>query len=145
MIKKTSTTKSAKSTTAKIIKKASVTKPKKSTTRKKAGVTIAAVSTTAKKPSKTITPKSTTAVWSVKGVKKETVIAAKKAAKREGVFLGAWVDRILRDAATNKLKEAPVPAIPETDVMTAIAQLSDKVDAMAEKRSLLSRIFSKAA
>lgn len=145
MTRKASNTKPAKSTTAKTTKKSGVTKPTKSTTRKKAGVTIAAESTTAKTASNTNSPKSTTAVWSVKGVNKETVIAAKKAAKREGVFLGAWVDRILRDAATNKLKEAPVPAVPETDVMTAIAQLSEKVDAMAEKRSFLSRMFSKAA
>ena len=54
----------------------------------------------------------------------DTLDAAKKAAKRGGVFLGAWVDRTLRDAATDRLKETPVPAIPADDVMTLLSELT---------------------
>ena len=92
---------------------------------KKPGKTNGRKSSTAKTKGKTISAKRLTArPWTVKGVQVETVAAAKKAAKRDGVFLGAWVDRTLRDAATDRLKETPVPAIPADDVMTLLSELT---------------------
>jgi hypothetical protein len=134
---------------------ASKTKPRKSRTTAKAGKTIQAKSKTAAATGKTIRAKSTTAPvnddkpksanaigsWTVKGVEKETIVAAKKAAKRDGVFLGAWVNRVLRDAATDRLKDAPPPAVPQEDVMTAIATLTEKVDAMSDRRGFFARLF----
>lgn len=98
-------------------------------------------SRTAKTNGKTISAKSKPArSWTVKGVQVETVSAAKKAAKRDGVFLGAWVDRTLRDAATDRLKETPVPAVPADDVMTLLSELTSKVDQLS-KRGFLGRLF----
>ena len=134
---------------------ASKTKPVKSRTTKKTSKTIRAKSITAKKPGNTNGRKSPTKAanddraksanaigsWTVKGVEKETITAAKKAAKRDGVFLGAWVNRTLRDAATDRLMDASPPAIPQDDMMTAIATLTEKVDAMSDRRGFFGRLF----
>lgn len=117
---------------------------------KKGGKTISAKSQTAKSAGKTNGAKRQTATksanaigsWTVKGVEKETITGAKMAAKRDGVFLGAWVNRVLRDAANDRLSETPVPAVPGDDMMTALAELTAKVDGLANQRGFLGRWFS---
>ncbi len=45
----------------------------------------------------------TSSPWTIRGVNNETRNAAKKAAKKEKLTLGEWVDRTLLDAAQNTL------------------------------------------
>ncbi len=47
--------------------------------------------------------------WSVKGVDPETREAAKLAARRAGLPLGAWLSHVIRAAAVTQLKSAPEP------------------------------------
>jgi localization factor PodJL len=49
--------------------------------------------------------------WSVKGVEPETREAAKVAARRAGLPLGAWLTQVIRSAAVQQFK-GPPPATP---------------------------------
>jgi|TARA_B100001964_G_C14114255_1_gene545344 hypothetical protein len=57
------------------------------------------------------------------------------------VFLGAWVNRTLRDAATSRLKQTPVPAVPDDAVITAIATLTEKVEQLSARHGFFTRWF----
>ncbi len=56
--------------------------------------------------------------WSVKGVDPETREAAKVAARRAGLPLGAWLSQVIRTAAVTQFKGAnePVPGISGGDL-----------------------------
>lgn len=45
----------------------------------------------------------TSAPWTIRGVNNETRTAVKKAAKKDGLTVGEWVDRTLLDAAKSTL------------------------------------------
>ena len=79
--------------------------------------------------------KSNTPVWTLKGVSKETRAKVTKAAKKAGMTIGAYVDRVLLEASNNDLKKgAHLPAKPEemqsqlTEIQAAIAALTKKMD-----------------
>lgn len=76
-------------------------------------------------PSKTKNPTQDT--WTVRGVTPETRAAAKKAARRAGMSLGAWVDETLRREATDGLKGN----LPAQLVEDQLAQITAKLDALA--------------
>lgn len=84
--------------------------------------------------SKTKKPKSKTTSWTIKGVENETRQKVTKAAKRAGMTIGAYVDRVLLESATADLKGSQLPARPEDvqdqlkDIQAAIKALADKVD-----------------
>ena len=84
--------------------------------------------------SKTKTPKSKTTSWTIKGVENDTRQKVTKAAKRAGMTIGAYVDRVLLESATADLKGSQLPARVEDvqdqlkDIQEAIAKLSEKVE-----------------
>lgn len=45
--------------------------------------------------------------WAVRGVSMEARSAAAIAARKSGQSLGVWLDRVVRDAATDAIKGAP--------------------------------------
>ena len=57
--------------------------------------------------------------WSVKGIDPETREAAKVAARRAGMPVGAWLSQVIRQAAVTQLKggqaTAPMAPIPNND------------------------------
>ena len=84
--------------------------------------------------SKTKTPKSKTTSWTIKGVENDTRQKVTKAAKRAGMTIGAYVDRVLLESATADLKGSQLPARVEDvqdqlkGIQEAIAKLSEKVE-----------------
>lgn len=50
--------------------------------------------------------------WSVKGIDPETREAAKMAARRAGMPVGAWLSQVIRQAAVNQFKGVPVAPPP---------------------------------
>lgn len=53
------------------------------------------------------------APWSVKGIDPETREAAKVAARRAGMPVGAWLTQVIRQAAVSQVKGAPAPSSAE--------------------------------
>ena len=90
--------------------------------------------------SKTKTRKSSTPPWTVKGVQRETRTAVSKAAKRSGVTIGAYVDRVLLERATADLKGSQLPARMEdvndqlADIKTTLAELAKQVEVSASQK-----------
>lgn len=70
--------------------------------------------------------------WSIRGVSAETRAAVKKAARRRGLTLGAWIEEELRRAATETLSQA-VPATSEgqgtSEAMKAILERLEALEA----------------
>lgn len=54
--------------------------------------------------------------WAIRGIEPETRIAALMAAQQEGETVGAWCNRVLREAAVGRLKvkDVPAPTLDET-------------------------------
>jgi hypothetical protein len=72
----------------------------------------------------------TNGTWTVRGVTPETREAAKKAARRAGKPMGAWIDETLRRAATDSLKDN-LPA----------QRVEDQLEAITAKLDYLNRPF----
>jgi len=72
----------------------------------------------------------TNGTWTVRGVTPETREAAKKAARRAGNPMGAWIDETLRRAATDSLKDN-LPA----------QRVEDQLEAITAKLDYLNRPF----
>jgi hypothetical protein len=87
------------------------------------------------KPTGSKTKNPTNATWTLRGVTPETREAAKKAARRAGLPMGAWIDETLRLAATDTLKDN----LPAKRVEEQLAAISDKLDAM--QKPLWRRFF----
>ena len=87
--------------------------------------------------------------WTLKGVSLETRQAVTKAAKRDNMKLGEWVDRALRDKATETLQGTRQVARQETDdeIRDRLDRLSEQVERLATEREraagrgLLDRLF----
>lgn len=60
--------------------------------------------------------------WTVRGVEPETKTAAHMAARRAGLPVGKWLNRVIRDAATEDMKAAPPPAAQLEDTLAALVQ-----------------------
>lgn len=75
--------------------------------------------------------------WTVRGVSPETRTAAKQAARRSGLTLGAWLDREIRLRATESLQEGQLaPSMGEgtSETMNAILRrLESLEEAQKEK------------
>jgi hypothetical protein len=92
-------------------------------------------STTNREKSRTGGPSDT---WTVRGVEIETRRAAKLAAKREGKFLGDWLNDTIRAAATATLKGNTLPARQE-DVTNVLQRLlDDRLQPITEQLKALS-------
>jgi len=69
--------------------------------------------------------------WTVRGVSAETRSAVKKAARRSGMTVGAWLDQEMRLAASQKLTEA-VPVVQEgqdtSEAMKAILERLERLE-----------------
>lgn len=81
------------------------------------------------------TKNETNATWTVRGVTPETRAAVKKAARKAGVPMGAWIDEHLRLAATDGLKHA----LPAQRVEDQLAEITAKLDDM--RRPFWDRLF----
>lgn len=104
--------------------------------------------------SKIKSEKSTTSLWSIRGVRYETRIASKKAAKKENKKLFEWVEEKLNEAAHQVLSRKPLPAKPDnvidilkslSDKIEKLSYLPDKVDELSErqKQGFLKRLIGK--
>jgi hypothetical protein len=83
----------------------------------------------------------------VKGISNETKAAVKKAAKQQGVTIGAWVDRVLLDAAQADVSGNREVGRTADDMsqqnLELLAKLAEKVDSLEKKynKPFLSRLF----
>ena len=75
--------------------------------------------------------------WTIRGISPETRAAVKKAARRSGVPMGAWIDEQLRLAATDGLQNN----LPAQRVEDQLASISEKLDAM--QQPFWQRIFKR--
>ncbi len=72
--------------------------------------------------------------WSIRGVSAEAKTAAGMAAKRGGVTLGAWLDRVVMDAASEQLSSrgkqevGPTAAEIMAEVAKMIAGVNQRLD-----------------
>lgn len=82
-----------------------------------------------KKTSGTTRKRNAPAPWNVRGVTEESRSAARLAARREGVTIGAWLDRAIRDAANDQLRGPKVPAEPQADVLARLADTIERQNA----------------
>lgn len=85
------------------------------------------------------------APWSVKGIDSETREAAKTAARKAGVTLGAWLNRTILDAAAGKVRADagpvnghPMPPAPTDSAATrvmfeTIEKMSARLEALEER------------
>lgn len=72
-----------------------------------------------------------TAPWSVKGIDPESREIAKRAARREGITLGAWLNRVIGEAA-NQGGATAAEELPDTagpSVASLIVTLSNELQA----------------
>lgn len=83
------------------------------------------------KKTKTRKTKKPSETWTVRGVSHETREAVKRAARRSGLSMGAWMDEHLRLAATQKLTEA-VPATTGGD--DAMKEILARLEALESDR-----------
>ena len=74
--------------------------------------------------------------WTVTGVSKKTQDAVARAAKKDGVAVGKWVDRTLRSAAEGRLKGADSGLALPPDLLDTLSELSEHVKQLSERRSL---------
>src|SRR5688572_28169821 len=58
--------------------------------------------------------------WTVKGIDRQTLELSRKAARRRGMKFGAWVDQVLRAAATEEGE--PSTNVPTRELMNKIAE-----------------------
>lgn len=71
------------------------------------------------------------AAWAIRGVPPETQSAAKVAARRAGMTLGAWIDSRIRAAAMAEVKGPATPAPTQDDTLKAILAQLERRDAEA--------------
>ena len=77
--------------------------------------------------------KTTERPWSVRGVGPEVQSAAKMAAERAGMTLGAWVSRALHAAAADQLTGKAVGPVLERSVEQLAEQIAEANRRMAEQ------------
>lgn len=96
--------------------------------------------------SKTKPAKSSTAGnWNIKGIEPETRERVKKAAKRAGVTMGAYVNRVLMEASTADLKRSKTPPVKLEDIQNQMSDIADRLTQLEArgKRSLWDKISGK--
>lgn len=85
--------------------------------------------------------------WTIKGVSPETRAAVTKAAKRDGMKVGAWIDQKLRDAAMETLQGSRQVARRDDEMHEQLARLTERVEQLATAqeraagRNVLARLF----
>jgi KaiC/GvpD/RAD55 family RecA-like ATPase len=85
--------------------------------------------------------------WTIKGVSPETRAAVTKAARRDGMKVGAWIDEKLRAAATETLQNSRDVAVRDDELRDQVARLADRVEQLATEherqagRGVLDRLF----
>ena len=98
--------------------------------------------------------------WSVKGIEPEAREAAKQAARRQGVTLGAWLNQVIMDSGTDEVGQqdpemsqsrfsqpqhsAPQPSVPEPKidlgpVAEAVRELVQRVDSSERRTAEMTR------
>ena len=75
------------------------------------------------------------ASWTLYGVSKKTRDAVRRAAEKDGVNIGAWVDRTLRESAESRLKGGPANLALPPELLDTLSDLSERVKALTEKHS----------
>ena len=65
--------------------------------------------------------------WAVRGVDAETRTAVKMAARRSGLTVGEWCNKVLREAATERMKQTP----PAPQLEDTLAKLAESLDRQA--------------
>lgn len=71
--------------------------------------------------------------WSITGVSQKTRTAVRKAAHKEGLSVGAWVDKTLHAVATETIKGgSPLLTLPP-DLLMTIADMSRKLDSIEQR------------
>ena len=75
--------------------------------------------------------------WAIRGVSPEARSAAAVAAKKAGLTLGMWVDRVVRDAAVEAIKAGPEGQQVGPTQQDTVAQLSEAMQQMAKNQAEL--------
>lgn len=75
--------------------------------------------------------------WSLKGVSPEAREIAKKAAAQQGITIGEWVSRAIRDVGPRPESDAASQVTPVSDATTA----DDAIDGEAVREAVRARIY----
>jgi len=65
--------------------------------------------------------------WSVKGIERDARETAKGAAKREGMTVGEWLNKVIYTAGNPEISNGEIEGIKFTDLITAIEHLSRRI------------------
>jgi CHAD domain-containing protein len=81
------------------------------------------------------TKSSTAQNWNIKGIEPETRQKVTKAAKKSGVTIGAYVNRVLLEAANSDLSRKNKSEVPVKmdDIQDQLSNMNDAISALAEK------------
>jgi hypothetical protein len=87
--------------------------------------------------------------WTIKGVSQEVRSAAKKAADKRDEFLGAWVERVLHEAAQRELTNKQEVARQEDNQLPEIVKkfeeqflaINEKLNQISIKKTLADHFF----
>lgn len=84
----------------------------------------------------TRTTRRPTSDWNIVGVTKKTREAVARAAKKDELPVGKWVDRTLREAAEMRLKGGPPGLALPPELLETLNDLSRNMKELSERRSL---------
>ncbi|MBI1366094.1 MAG: hypothetical protein GC153_09095 [Alphaproteobacteria bacterium] len=73
------------------------------------------------------------APWSVKGIERDARETAKEAARREGMTVGEWLNRVIYTAGDPETSNGEIEGLKISDLVTAIEHLNKKVIAAESK------------
>lgn len=71
--------------------------------------------------------------WNIKGISPDTRAKVTKAAKKSGMTIGAYIDRVLSEAATNDLKRKKDLPVNIEDVQTQLASMNEAITKLTQK------------
>lgn len=91
------------------------------------------------------TTKKRPAPWAIRGVTAEARNAATTSARREGLTLGEWIDRAIRDQVKNARHEVPAPTLEDTLVKLTetLQKQNERLEAIENRKGWLSRLFGR--
>lgn len=75
------------------------------------------------------------AEWRITGVTKKTREAVARAARKDKISIGKWVDRTLREAAEMRLKGGPPGLVLPPELLDTLHDISRNVEQLNERRS----------
>ena len=78
--------------------------------------------------------------WTITGVTKKTREAVERAAKKDEIPVGKWIDRTLRDAAERQLQGGPPAQALPSGLLDTLNDLTQRVKALGEGSQALQQV-----